>query len=200
MTNQQTNKNYNNNDLRCGMLMSVRVNCNYITSLYADWDCKGGELDFIGEEKYEAKCYEAFWENYNKKATYYFENNKHREEQLIYLFEEHLEDWKDNFVWKLEEEEEEIAEQQEEVSFWDRVKFIGEEEEDKCFKCDKTLEEDEGWELENCKCEGGKGCEKEPCKQLDREDCEECGDIGIEVEWSEKIGLMCCEECREEEE
>ena len=157
---------------------------------YANWDCKGGEMDFIGEEEYEAKCYEAFWEEYNKSIVSVFENShlygEHNggiDEELMIRFENLLEEWKDNFVWRLEEEEEEeeIAEQTEEEEEEEDIAEQTEEEECKCNKCDKTLDEDEGHELEET--------------EEEREDCEECGDIGIECIWNKDAGLMLCEEC-----
>ena len=170
MTNQQTNKNYNNCDIRCGMLMSVRVNCNYITYSYAEQQ-EGGELEYIGKEGLEEKQLENFWSNYNMKATNTIEKCGINMEELIYLFEEHIEDWKDIFEWRMEEEEESEEEEEEE----EEEKPICE---CKCNKCDKTLDEDEGHELEE-----------------EREDCEECGDIGIECIWNKEAGLMLCEEC-----
>jgi len=141
--NQQANKNYNNNDTRCGLLMTVRVNCNYIMSLYSDWDCKGGELTYLGEDKYEEKTLEVFWEEYNKKATYCIEKNGNNEEELMYLFEEHIEDWKDKFEWKLEEEEEE--EEEEEREDCEECGDIGIEciwsKKQGCMVCEECLEE-----------------------------------------------------------
>ncbi len=116
--NNQTT-NYNNVDIRCGLLMSVRVNCNYIISLYQDYNSEGSyEFTYIGNPKYEEQSTEAFWDEYNTMIVNVLaEPHKYREEgmeqELIYRFEECLENWSANFTMENQEVETEDESEEE---------------------------------------------------------------------------------------
>lgn len=91
----------NNCDISCGLLMSININCNFIIYLYNEWK-EGGELIFKGKAKEEEKMLNCFWEEFNKKAVYKFENrNININEELMYLLEEHIEEWEKFFIWKM---------------------------------------------------------------------------------------------------
>ncbi len=116
--NNQTT-NYNNVDIRCGLLMSVRVNCNYIISLYQDYNSEGSyEFTYIGNPKYEEQSTEAFWDEYNTMIVNVLaEPHKYKEEgmeqELIYRFEECLENWSANFTMENQEVETEDESEEE---------------------------------------------------------------------------------------
>ena len=203
MTTTETTKNYNNNDIRCGMLMTVNVNCNYITYSYAEQQ-EGGELEYIGKEGLKEKQLENFWSNYNMKATNTIEKWGMNTEELIYLFEEHIEDWKGIFEWRMEED---IAEQQEEERkdceecgdigiecIWSKEQGLMVCEE--CFKEEDIAEqqEDIAEQQKECICQGCEG--EEPCI-LDREDCDDCKRNGVEVIWDKERKEILCEDCWE---
>ena len=98
--------NYNNNDIRCGLFQSVRVNCNYIEEQYAERFPEGGELEW--KEDWSAGCEcpvkcscdfkEAFWGDYNKSILPVVEDvlcggDMDNEEELIDRFEITLNDY-----------------------------------------------------------------------------------------------------------
>ncbi len=124
--NNQQSINNNNNDIRCGLLMEVRVNCNYITQLYCDYNSEGSyEFTYIGKNEEEEERYvEAFWGEYNRSIVSVLEEpHKYREEgmeqELIYRFEECLENWNDIIMRNLCEEESDSEEEEEEDDFED---------------------------------------------------------------------------------
>ncbi len=99
--------------------MSVRVNCNYIISLYQDYNSEGSyEFTYIGNPKYEEQSTEAFWDEYNTMIVNVLaEPHKYREEgmeqELIYRFEECLENWSANFTMENQEVETEDESEEE---------------------------------------------------------------------------------------
>ena len=160
---KQSTKNYNNNDMRCGLLMEVRVNCNYIEQLYCDYNSEGSwELTFIGgDNDDEEEIMEAFWGEYNKMIVSvleephkYREENGGMEQELIYRFEECLNNWKNFIIMKdLNEEEEE-----EEEEFMEY-----------CCECDNKFDFRNGIQYDENNHICPKCLEKEPYKGI--EDC-----------------------------
>lgn len=189
--NNQTT-NYNNVDIRCGLLMSVRVNCNYIISLYQDYNSEGSyEFTYIGNPKYEEQSTEAFWDEYNTMiANVLAEPHKYREEnggmeqELIYKFEECLHIWKANFTMENEEIE-------------------TEDEESECEDCDCENEE----HLVGLSFLMNVGDKKEKDEESDTDEeghtCELCMEVegkdevenGGDWVFNEEDGVWNCGEC-----
>ncbi len=101
---------HSNNDIRCGLIMSVKINTAYVEYLYKEREGYEGELKYIGKEDYEDDTTSAFWDEFSMKYNNSFEawlrnSYQDHDEELCYLFQEHLEDWKDNFIWYKEDDE-----------------------------------------------------------------------------------------------
>ena len=92
-------------DIRCGLIMSIKINASYIETLYSDF-MEGGELKNIGDEETQT---DAFWQEFSQKITNMYEkwNKQDREQEICYLFQEHLNEWKDYFEWFIQEESDE---------------------------------------------------------------------------------------------
>lgn len=182
--NNQTT-NYNNVDIRCGLLMSVRVNCNYIITLYQDYNSEGSyEFTYIGNPKYEEQSTEAFWDEYNTMiANVLAEPHKYREgemeQELIYRFEECLENWKTNFTMENQEIETEDESEEEE------------DEEDRILTESESEEEEDEEEI-HCKGINGKDCDY--CSHIDADDIETIGWVCCETK------KWICDKCIDEEE
>ena len=93
----------NNMDIRQGLVAELRVNCNAIEQMYIDGNEKEGELEWLCDDIIK----EEFWKEFNHSVT---PEMLLEEEELMYLFQEHLEDWKKYVIYKEYEEEKEEEE------------------------------------------------------------------------------------------
>jgi len=102
---------HTNCDIRCGLIMKVQINTDYVEYLYGEWE-EYGELRYIrgsntiGDENSHTTN---FWDDFSMKYCNMFEkwSKEDHDQELCYLFQEHLEDWKDYFTWYKEEDSEE---------------------------------------------------------------------------------------------
>lgn len=101
-------QNHNNEDTRAGMIMQVKVNCNYIIQEYGEWkadedgNTSYGELWHIGCYDEEDYATEKFWEDFNAvflNELLYIPDIEERHQEIMYAFQEHIENWKISFVW-----------------------------------------------------------------------------------------------------
>jgi hypothetical protein len=99
---------HSNNDIRCGLIMSVKINTAYVEHIYSEF-MEGGELKYIrgsntiGDETSHTNN---FWDEFSTKYCNMFKYcMEDHDQELYYLFNEHLEDWKDYFIWYKEDEE-----------------------------------------------------------------------------------------------
>jgi hypothetical protein len=105
-------KNHNNADTRCGAILELKLNCNYIMEVYAE-EHGDGELTFRGHAEDEEHSLEEFWKEYNQRILNILSNHgslslndDQGRDYLVDTFQIHLHDWKVNFEWKLYETEE----------------------------------------------------------------------------------------------
>ena len=92
----------NNMDIRQGLVAELRVNCNAIEQMYIDGSEKEGELEWLCDDMIK----ESFWKEFN---LYISPEDLMDEEELMYKFQEHLEDWKKYVIYKeYEEDTEEV--------------------------------------------------------------------------------------------
>mgnify|MGYP003658817363 CR=1 FL=1 len=89
----------NNMDIRAGLVAELRVNCNAIEQMYIDGNEKEGELEWLCDDIIK----EEFWKEFN---NYISPEDLMDEQELMYKFQEHLEDWKKYVIYKEYEEEE----------------------------------------------------------------------------------------------
>jgi len=94
---------HTNNDIRCGLIMSVKINTAYVEYIYTEFE-NGGELKYIRGDNTigdETSHTNNFWDEFSTKYCNMFEKWEAHEhdQELYYLFNEHLEDWKDYFIW-----------------------------------------------------------------------------------------------------
>jgi len=99
---------HTNNDIRCGLIMSVKINTAYVEYIYTEFE-NGGELKYIRGDNTigdETSHTNNFWDEFSTKYCNMFEKWEAHEhdQELYYLFNEHLEDWKDYFIWYKEDE------------------------------------------------------------------------------------------------
>tara|TARA_R110001599_G_scaffold280813_2_gene482209 strand:+ start:1742 stop:2266 length:525 start_codon:yes stop_codon:yes gene_type:complete len=113
----------NNMDIRQGLVAELRVNCNAIEQMYIDGNEKEGELEWLCDDIIK----EEFWKEFNHSIT---PEMLLEEEELMYLFQEHLEDWKKYVIYKEYEEEDHCE--------CDFPKFIIEDGIQSCSQCNKV--------------------------------------------------------------
>jgi len=113
-----TNTNLHTNaDIRCGLVMKVQINTAYVEYCYCEYNW--GELKYIrgsntmGDETSHTTN---FWDEFSMKYCNMYDrwSKEDHNQELIYLFQEHLEDWKDYFIWDEGEDEDESSEEEEE--------------------------------------------------------------------------------------
>ena len=126
----------NNLDTRAGLIVEIRVNCNFIEEMY---DCRmypnEGQLVWLCEEEVQENVKEAFWNEFNSSINPYMLDD---EEELMYRFEELLEKWKKSVIYKEYEVE---SESEDELGSdpCPKENCEGYLEKEKCVKCDKKV-------------------------------------------------------------
>ena len=119
MTNTNTNL-HTNADIRCGLIMKVQINTCYVEHLFNEWkEDSYGELKYIrGSDTMgdETSHTTNFWDDFSNKYCNMFEkwSKEEHDDELCYLFQEHLEDWNDYFSWYEYVEDESSEEEEEE--------------------------------------------------------------------------------------
>ena len=124
----------NNMDIRAGLVAEIRVNCNAVEQMYIDGSEKEGELEWLCDDMIK----ESFWKEFN---LYISPEDLMDEEELMYKFQEHLEDWKKYVIYKEEDTEEEESDDEDAYcgcycdnckSYRVKGKWVG------CEKCDNV--------------------------------------------------------------
>tara|TARA_R110002153_G_scaffold23570_2_gene76216 strand:+ start:6908 stop:7348 length:441 start_codon:yes stop_codon:yes gene_type:complete len=136
MSNTKQTTNYNNNDLRCGELLTVRLNCSHYETLYIEKHEEDDEGQMTGINYKDDAHAEAIWSEINTRATYLYEKvwseTWERTEEILYAMEEIFNDYNVEFDYY----DSEVVE---------------------CFECE-TKNTDEMLKDNNNKCAG---CDKE---------------------------------------
>ncbi len=99
-------KNYNKTDTRCGAILELKMNCNYVMEQYAERHGYG-ELIFRGHTDDEDITLEEFWIEYNQRiiavlfgSTINLDDDQGRD-IMVDEFDIHLDEWKVKFYWRL---------------------------------------------------------------------------------------------------
>ena len=143
----------NNMDIRAGLVAEIRVNCNAVEQMYIDGSEKEGELEWLCDDMIK----ESFWKEFN---LYISPEDLMDEEELMYKFQEHLEDWKKYVIYK------EYEEDTEEVDRFTQRQFIPHHQSVLVINDEESEDEDGycGCYCDNCKSYRVKGkwvgCEK----------------------------------------
>jgi len=110
MTDLNKITNANNLDIRCGEILTIRLNCNQYESMYIDvnqdQDEYQGQLESI--EYKDDKQKEAVWYEINQSASHIFEklwsSKWERDQEILYRMEEIFNDYKVEFNYYKDEE------------------------------------------------------------------------------------------------
>tara|TARA_R100001086_G_scaffold113263_1_gene57775 strand:+ start:635 stop:994 length:360 start_codon:yes stop_codon:yes gene_type:complete len=101
-------------DIRCGLIQKVQINTCYVCYTYDE----GGDLKYIrgSDTMFDEKTHlNNFWTEFSMKYCNMFEkwSKEDHDQELCYLFNDHLHDWKDYFVWVNLDSEEEVSSEEE---------------------------------------------------------------------------------------
>ena len=169
----------NNMDIRAGLVAEIRVNCNAVEQMYIDGSEKEGELEWLCDDMIK----ESFWKEFN---LYISPEDLMNEEELMYKFQEHLEDWKKYVIYKeYEEDTEEVDRftQRQFIPHHQSVLVINDEESDEEDTEEEESEDEDGYcgcFCDNCKSYRVKG-KWVGCEKCDTECC-----ICCEIKYMEK--------------
>ena len=183
MSNTNQSTNYNNNDLRCGELLTVRLNCSHYETLYIEKHEEDDEGQMTGINYKDDAQTEAIWSEINTRATYLYEKvwseTWERTEAILDAMEEIFNDYNVEFDYYPKEEESE--EEEEELPTCD------------CEYCGHTMTvcclDDNDSKCDNC----GVMIDEEGCVSEEIITCAECGTLNKQEEL--KGGMSEIENC-----
>ena len=185
MSNTEFNqsKNYNNKDLRCGELLTIRLNCSHYETLYIEKHEQDEESQMTGINYKDDAHAEAIWSEINTRATYLYEKvwskTWERTEEILYVMEEIFNYYNVEFDYSNEDSEEE-----EELPTCD------------CEYCGHTMTicclDDNDSKCDNC----GVMIDEEGCVSEEIITCAECGTLNKQEELKEGMSeIENCSEC-----